>query len=251
MDLGWFEVGMNVADIQRSAGFYDALGFEVAGGSIEDRVLALHRNDCSVTLYQGYGDDPLYLQFWQGDIAALAEQVRRAGLAFHKPPGKDEGKGNAFMLKDPDGHVLFFIYEAHYWSSPRFGERPATAYDPKVRQYSPSTRDDLDFGWFEISIPVADQAASRAFYEKLGFQTIEGSETTLRSNDCRLALHGLYLERPQLIFWQGDVDAIERTLTARGLTFQPRFNDGKGTGAMLFDPDGHPLYFINRPRADA
>lgn len=255
MHLGWFEVGMNVADIHRSAAFYETLGFEVAGGSLERRYLALHRHDCSISLYQGYGVDPLALHFWQGDIAALAERVRRAGIAFVRPPGEDEGKGAAFFLRDPDGHGLFFINETHYWATLERIAQGATAYDPGRRQYPPSTRDELDFGWFQLSLPVADIAASRAFYEKLGFRAL--NDTLLQSDDCLVSLYGPWLERPQLIFWQGDVDAIERTLAGRGLVFKPRFGDAKGTGAMLLDPEGHPLYFINqagqrrRPRLGA
>jgi catechol 2,3-dioxygenase-like lactoylglutathione lyase family enzyme len=246
VNLGWFEVGLNVADIQRSAAFYETLGFAVAGGSLAERVLALHRRDCSITLYQGFGEDPLYLQFWQGDNAALADRVRRAGIAFERPPGKDEGKGNAFLVRDPDGHGLFFINETHYWATPERIAEGWTAYDPKRRQYPRSTRDDLAFGRFVLSLPVADETASRAFYEKLGFGRV-GDTNMVRSDDCVVGFYGLWLERPQLIFWPGDVDVIERTLTERGLTFKPRFNDDKGSGAMLIDPDGHPLYFINQP----
>lgn len=245
MNLGWFEVGMNVADVARSAAFYETLGFEVAGGSLEQGYLALHRRDCSISLYS-FDQDRLYLQFWQGDIGALAERVRAAGIAFERSPSKDEGKGNAFLIRDPDGHGLFFINETHYWQTPERVARGQTAYDPKRRQYPRSTRDDLAFGRFVLSLPVADIDASRAFYEKLGFERV-GDTNMVRSDDCVVGFYGLWLERPQLIFWQGDVDEIERTLTERGLTFKPRFNDDKGSGAMLIDPDGHPLYFINQP----
>jgi lactoylglutathione lyase len=246
MDLGWFDVGMNVSDIKSSANFYETLGFEVAGGALDQRFLALHRKDCSISLYQGFGEDPLYLQFWQGDNDALAERVRQAGIAFERPPGRAEGKGNAFLIRDPDGHGLFFINETDYWTRPSARAQSADAYDPKRRQYPPSTRDDLRLGRFVLSLPIADEAASRAFYGKLGFQRM-GQTNVMRSNDCSVAFYGLWLERPQLIFWQGDVDVIERTLIARGLEFRPRFNDDKGTGAMLIDPNGHPLYFINQP----
>jgi catechol 2,3-dioxygenase-like lactoylglutathione lyase family enzyme len=243
MDLGWFEVGMNVADIKRSALFYETLGFEVAGGSPEQQFLGLYRNDCSISLYE-FGNDPVYLQFYQGDNAALAERVRLAGIAFDRPPAEDED-GRAFLIRDPDGNALFFINQPGYWTKPLVRALGADAYDPSRRQYPPSTRDDLDFGWFQLSLPVADIAASRAFYEKVGFRRL--SDTLLQSDDCLVALYGLWLERPQLIFWQGDVDAIERTFTERGLEFRPRFNDAKGTGAMLISPDGHPHYFINQP----
>ena len=54
MDLGWFEVGLNVTDIKRSLKFYQTLGFELGNDAeIENKVAALHKDDCSLTLYQG------------------------------------------------------------------------------------------------------------------------------------------------------------------------------------------------------
>jgi hypothetical protein len=53
----------------------------------------------------------------------------------------------------------------------------------------------------------------------------------------------------QLIFWQGDVNAIASDLTSKGLTFQkpPAKGADGGTGALLTDPDGHPIYFVSMP----
>lgn len=113
----------------------------------------------------------------------------------------------------------------------------------------------MDFGWFEVSLNVKDIAASVAFYEKLGFVAVDGSVemrvVTLQKADCRLALYQGHLDpdRPQLIFWQGDVAAIASELTDKGLRFEsPTATDhGDGASAMLIDPDGHPIYFINMP----
>ena len=90
------------------------------------------------------------------------------------------------------------------------------------------------------------------FYEKVGFRRLDNGSTervaTLQKADCRIALYQGHLDpaRPQLVFWQGNVEAIARDLTAKGLHFERGpASDDKGTGAMLIDPDGHPLYFVN------
>ena len=107
----------------------------------------------------------------------------------------------------------------------------------------------MDFGWFEISLPVEDIAKSVAFYEALGFKQCDALErnVTLQKGDCRLSLYQGHLDpaRPQLIFWQGDVDAIKSYVESRGVAIDKAVQDEKGKGVMLIDPDGHPLYFVN------
>jgi catechol 2,3-dioxygenase-like lactoylglutathione lyase family enzyme len=110
----------------------------------------------------------------------------------------------------------------------------------------------MELGWFEVSLDVKDVARSVAFYETLGFRQVgdrsDPRTATLQKGDCRIGLYQGYLDpaRPQLIFWQGDVQAIAGDLTAKGLTFfRGPASDDKGTGAMLIDPDGNPLYFVN------
>jgi predicted enzyme related to lactoylglutathione lyase len=110
----------------------------------------------------------------------------------------------------------------------------------------------MELGWFEISLDVKDIETSVAFYEKVGFKRVgndpDPRTATLQKGDCRIGLFQGYLDpaRPQLIFWQGDVNAIATELTAKGLIFdRGPSTDEKGTGAMLIDPDGNPLYFVN------
>jgi catechol 2,3-dioxygenase-like lactoylglutathione lyase family enzyme len=248
MDLGWCEVALNVQDVTRSLAFYETLGFEIGGGVLEDRYVALHKDDCSITLYQGYGTEPLYLVFWQGDVRALASDFARKGIGFARAPSLSDDD-SSFLLKDPDGHSLFFITQKKYDSN-----SPARAGDGrrvKARQYPPNKHRSIELGWFEISLPVNEMALSVDFYRKLGFVIVEDHDprnVTLQSNDCRLSLYQGYLDpaRPQLIFWQADVEAISSELTSGGLRFaRGPASDEKGTGAMLFDPDGHPLYFVN------
>jgi hypothetical protein len=53
----------------------------------------------------------------------------------------------------------------------------------------------------------------------------------------------------QLIFFQGDIEAIGRDLATAGLSFArgPFTGDGGAMSGMVMDPDGHPLYFDTAP----
>src|SRR5512140_999199 len=53
LNLGWFEVSLDVKDIKRSLAFYQALGFQIVDGSIEKRNVTLQKADCRIALYQG------------------------------------------------------------------------------------------------------------------------------------------------------------------------------------------------------
>jgi catechol 2,3-dioxygenase-like lactoylglutathione lyase family enzyme len=249
MDLGWFEAALNVTDLARSRAFYETLGFECAGGVGQD-VAAMYKDDCSVTLYQrGLDPERPNLIFWQGDVEAIARDLEARGVSFHRPFRKDDAGGAGFILCDPDGHPLHVITMKKYADN-----SPGTGPDGKrikARQYPPNKMRGIDFGRFEISLPVKEMQKSVAFYRMLGFRIVEDHDprnVTLVSNDCRLSLYEGYLDpdRPQLIFWQGDLRAIGAHLTAKGLIFlRGPASDERGTGAMLIDPGGHPLYFVN------
>jgi len=114
----------------------------------------------------------------------------------------------------------------------------------------------MDLGRFETGLDVKDIGRSLAFYRALGFRHVDGGveigSVGLRKGDCRLTLFQGHLQPPrtQLIFWQGDVAAIGRDLIGKGLRFEdgdPRSDDRGNAAAMMMDPDGHPLFFINMP----
>jgi lactoylglutathione lyase len=113
---------------------------------------------------------------------------------------------------------------------------------------------DMHLGWFVVSLDVKDMARSLEFYKKLGFRQVDGdaesTNVTLQKGDCRIGLYQGHLDPPetQLIFWQGDIDAIAGALADNGLQPERDINDAKGgRGVLLKDPDGHPLYFVNLP----
>lgn len=117
----------------------------------------------------------------------------------------------------------------------------------------------MQLGAFSISLAVRDIAASRAFYEKLGFKVFAGEQENnwliMKSGSTLVGLFQGMLERNMLTFNPGwdsdaqplpefdDVRVIERHLQAQGLTLGTSVKpDTTGPGhLMLTDPDGNPV----------
>lgn len=117
----------------------------------------------------------------------------------------------------------------------------------------------MKLGAFSISLAVKDIAASRAFYEKLGFSVFGGNQEhnwlILKNGDHLIGLFQGMFERNALTFNPGwdqnaealdeytDVRELQRQLKAQGVTLTTEA-DENGAGpahiAML-DPDGNPV----------
>jgi catechol 2,3-dioxygenase-like lactoylglutathione lyase family enzyme len=120
LDRGFCQVSLPVKDPDRTAAFYELLGFrrsvvdDKEGVNPDPRVAALTNGECRICLYQGYLDpDELQLNFWQGDIDAVAAVARREGMTFYREPHGDAA-GKGMMLTDPDGRPVFFISMGKY-----------------------------------------------------------------------------------------------------------------------------------------
>jgi catechol 2,3-dioxygenase-like lactoylglutathione lyase family enzyme len=119
----------------------------------------------------------------------------------------------------------------------------------------------MRLGTFSISLNVKDLAASRAFYEKLGFAVIGGQAEhrylILRNADeVVIGLFQGMFERNMLTFNPGwnarcenvdpftDVRKLQARLEAEGLTLDSRVDPAAGSGPgyiTLTDPDGNPI----------
>lgn len=117
----------------------------------------------------------------------------------------------------------------------------------------------MKLGASSISLAVKDIAASRAFYEKLGFKHVLGDQTKnwliLRNGETTVGLFQGMFERNMLTFNPGwnsqaqplkefeDIREIQRSLKASGLALASEADESTTGPAslMLIDPDGNPI----------
>ncbi len=116
----------------------------------------------------------------------------------------------------------------------------------------------LNLGNFSVSLAVKDLAASRAFYEKLGFHVISGNGTNwqiLQNSTATIGLFQGMFDKNSLTFNPGwdrssnnlphfeDVREIQKALKSKGLTPAPAADESTTGPAflMLLDPDGNPI----------
>jgi len=117
----------------------------------------------------------------------------------------------------------------------------------------------MELGNFSLSLAVKDIAASKAFYEKLGFENFGGDAEQgwliLKSPSCTIGLFQGMFENNMLTFNPGwdkngnalasftDVRHIQKALKAEGVSFVSEA-DETTTGpasCMVTDPDGNPV----------
>ena len=117
----------------------------------------------------------------------------------------------------------------------------------------------MDLGSFSVSLAVKDLAASRSFYEKLGFEAFGGDPEQnwliLKNGDHVLGLFQGMFEENILTFNPGwdqsaknldsftDVRELQRELKNRGITLIMEADESaSGPGSlMLSDPDGNQI----------
>lgn len=117
----------------------------------------------------------------------------------------------------------------------------------------------MELGAFSISLAVKDIAASRAFYEKLGFSAFAGEQSQnwliMRNGTTLVGLFQGMLERNSLTFNPGwdaqaqtlpdftDVREIQRRLLKQGVVLaqQADANSSGPAHLVVVDPDGNPV----------
>lgn len=116
-----------------------------------------------------------------------------------------------------------------------------------------------NLGTFSISLAVKDLAASRAFYEKLGFEQFGGDPAQnwliLQNGDTTIGLFQGMFDKNMLTFNPGwtekaealdefaDVREIQQELKTKGLSLTSEADEASTGPAsvMLVDPDGNPV----------
>jgi catechol 2,3-dioxygenase-like lactoylglutathione lyase family enzyme len=117
----------------------------------------------------------------------------------------------------------------------------------------------MELGNFSVSLAVKDLSASRAFYEKLGFEVFGGEAANgwliMKSPSCIIGLFQGMFERNMLTFNPGwnaegkpltsftDVRDVQKALRAAGVALASEADETtRGPAScMVVDPDGNPI----------
>jgi predicted lactoylglutathione lyase len=117
----------------------------------------------------------------------------------------------------------------------------------------------MQLGNFSVSLAVKDIAASKAFYEKLGFTVFGGDQTQnwliMKNGDVNIGLFQGMFEQNILTFNPGwdsnaqglssftDIRDLQRELKAQGVEFMQEADESTTGPAslMLADPDGNTI----------
>lgn len=119
----------------------------------------------------------------------------------------------------------------------------------------------MNIGLFSVSLTVKDIAASKEFYEKLGFTVIGGEQEQeqgwiiLNNGDCKIGLFQGMFDKNMLTFNPGwgpdgaemdefeDVRDIQKRFKVAGIKLLTEADETtKGPASItLEDPDGNPI----------
>ncbi len=239
--LGRFhEISICTADIRSSIEFYEGLGFSQAttGDSWPHPYGVVTDGRLVLGLHQYRFPSPA-ITFVQPGIAARMLELEALGIPLAFAKTGDESF-NELGFRDPAGQMLTLL---------------------EARTYSPFARGrdaaSLCGDFAEFSIPTPDFAASRRFWEALGFVALEEEDQPylrlpLTSDHLDLAFHRARTQDlPMLVFAAPNMPERIAHLRALGFGFSaelPRGIDPERNG-LLYAPEGTVLLLLARELA--
>jgi len=117
MDLGSISLSLAVKDLAASRDFYEKLGFEQAGGDIDQKWLVLRNGDHVLGLFQGMFESNI-LTFNPGwdqqcndlesftDVREIQRELKKQGVALSSEADEATKGPASIMLSDPDGNQI-------------------------------------------------------------------------------------------------------------------------------------------------
>ena len=117
MELGAFSVSLAVKDIHKSKTFYEALGFSVFHGDIDQGWLILSNGDKKIGLFQGMfeGNILTFNPGWNAsaqplekfeDVREIQTRLQTAGVELQSTADLDTTGPASITLVDPDGNAI-------------------------------------------------------------------------------------------------------------------------------------------------
>jgi len=117
LKLGAFSISLSVKDLKTSKEFYEKLGFNDFGGSMDQNYLIMKNDNALIGLFQGMfqGNILTFNPGWDenasnlenfDDIRKIQKELKNSGLRLtSETDDKTEGPAS-LMLTDPDGNVI-------------------------------------------------------------------------------------------------------------------------------------------------
>lgn len=236
----FLEISIHTAVIQESLEFYQALGFEQAnvGETWPYPYAVVTDGRLFIGLHGAVVRSPA-LTFVLPQLATGIERLKQRGISFDQERLGHEVFNQA-AFTDPNG-LSVSILEARTFSPPSFSSLGVDAAINTICGY-----------FSEFGIPVRDPAASRDFWEPLGFVALEEElqpfpRTALTSSLINLGLYRTRaLRRPVLTFEDPDMRERLTRLRERGFKLSDEMPDSldEATNAILEAPEGTRLLLL-------
>ena len=118
MHLGAFSMSLAVKDLSASKEFYEKLGFNVFGGSMEQNYLIMKNGNSLVGLFHNMFEGNI-LTFNPGwdenaqlvdgfdDVRAIQKDLKSKGVHLVNETDEEGSGPGSLILNDPDGNVIF------------------------------------------------------------------------------------------------------------------------------------------------
>jgi catechol 2,3-dioxygenase-like lactoylglutathione lyase family enzyme len=237
--LGRFhEISLATDDIRASVEFYERLGFSqaVTTDTWSHPYGVLTDGRLFLGLHQRRLASPT-VTFVRPDIAAQVTELESRGIELTVCRTGSE-VFNEIAFRDPFGQTIAVL--------------EARTYSPPARRASQLSA----CGYFEeLSMPVTDFEAARAFWEPLGFVATEEVDTPyvhvpLTSDHLDVAFHRPRThDLPMLVFSDPDMPQRISRLADMGVPLSGELPRGldSGRNALLETPEGTALLLLHSP----
>lgn len=117
MKLGAFSISLAVKDLTVSKEFYEKLGFDSLGGSMEHNYLIIKNGETVIGLFQGMFDNNI-LTFNPGwdqsaqniddfeDVRQIHQKFKESGIETAQESLEGDSGPGSFIAVDPDGNPI-------------------------------------------------------------------------------------------------------------------------------------------------
>ncbi|QQV01356.1 MULTISPECIES: VOC family protein [Chryseobacterium] len=117
MKLGAFSISLSVKDLAKSKEFYEKLGFNAMGGSMEHNYLIMKNENTLIGLFQAMFDGNM-LTFNPGwdqnaqnlesfdDVREIQKHLKHHDVVLEKEADENSSGPEHIYLKDPDGNMI-------------------------------------------------------------------------------------------------------------------------------------------------